>query len=139
MAHYAKLSEENIVISCHAVNDADTMKNGVEDEATGIAFLTKVHGWPHWKRYSYHMRDGYRINQDCSVSEDQSRAFRKNGAVVGGSYDPIRDAFIAPKPYNSWLLNETTCNWEAPITRPEGNNDYYWNESTLSWDIVEKI
>jgi hypothetical protein len=138
MAHYAKLSEENIVLACLSVRDEDTMKDGIEDEATGIAFLTKTQGWPLWKRYSYHMRNGYRINNDGSVAEDQTNAFRKNGASVGGSYDPIRDAFISEKPYSSWILNETTCVWEPPITRPKSDTNgvpdrYIWNEDTLSY------
>jgi len=138
MAHYAKLSEENIVISCHAVNDQDTIKDGIEDEATGIAFLTKIHGWPHWRRYSYNMRNGYRVNSDGSIAEDQSKAFRKNAAGIGSKYDSIRDAFIDPKPYSSWVLNETTCVWEPPITRPKSDTNgvpdrYHWNEDTLSY------
>ena len=63
--------------------------------------------------------------------------FRKNYAGVGYQYDKTRDAFIAPKPYASWLLNEDTCIYEAPVALPDTENRYTWNESTLSWDIVE--
>jgi hypothetical protein len=138
MAHFAKLSEENIVLALLVVRDEDTIKNGVEDEATGIAFLTKITGWPHWKRYSYNMRNGYRINSDGSIAEDQSKAFRKNAAGIGGKYDSTRDAFIDPKPYNSWILNEDTCVWEPPIPRPKSDTNgvpdrYIWNEDTLSY------
>jgi hypothetical protein len=59
--------------------------------------------------------------------------FRKNYAVIGGRYDPILDAFMAPKPYPSWVLNEETCLWEAPTTRPTDGKVYSWNEQTLNW------
>jgi len=59
--------------------------------------------------------------------------FRKNYAGIGYTYDYMRDAFIAPKPYNSWILNETTCNWESPISYPTDNKIYFWNEDTLQW------
>ena len=63
--------------------------------------------------------------------------FRKNYGGVGYSYDQTRDAFIAPKPYASWILNETTCQWEAPSVIPDDDERYIWNESTTTWDIVE--
>ena len=63
--------------------------------------------------------------------------FRKNYGGVGYSYDQTRDAFIAPKPYASWILNETTCLWEAPVAYPDDGEKYVWNESTTTWDIVE--
>jgi len=62
---------------------------------------------------------------------------RKNYAGIGYIYDQERDAFIAPKEYDSWTLNEETCQWEAPTPYPEDENNYTWNESTLSWDLVE--
>jgi hypothetical protein len=62
---------------------------------------------------------------------------RKNHAGIGYTYDEIRDAFIAPKPFNSWILNESTCIWEAPVDRPQNKNIYNWNELTLSWDLIE--
>ena len=63
--------------------------------------------------------------------------FRKNYGGVGYSYDQTRDAFIAPKPYASWILNEETCQWEAPVAYPDDGEKYVWNESTTNWDIVE--
>ena len=66
-------------------------------------------------------------------SGDQSKAFRKNYAFIGGTYDPVRDAFISPKCFDSWILNEQTCQWEAPVPYPDDGNIYYWNEETLSW------
>ena len=61
---------------------------------------------------------------------------RKNFAGVGYSYDQTRDAFIAPKPYASWILNEDTCLWEAPVARPEDDNMYTWNESIKNWELI---
>jgi hypothetical protein len=62
---------------------------------------------------------------------------RKNYASIGYTYDSTRDAFVAPKPYNSWTLNEETCHWQAPVAYPNDEGIYTWNESTLSWDLVE--
>jgi len=62
--------------------------------------------------------------------------FRKNYAGVGYTYDKTRDAFIAPKPFNSWTLNETTCQWEAPVAYPEDGESYKWNETNLNWEII---
>jgi hypothetical protein len=62
---------------------------------------------------------------------------RKNHAGIGYTYDEDRDAFIPKKPFNSWVLNEDTCLWEAPVAKPEDDNMYTWNELTLSWDILE--
>jgi hypothetical protein len=76
---------------------------------------------------------------------DQSKAFRKNYAGIGYMYDPIRDAFIPPKPFNSWVLNDDTCLWEAPVAMPEdaGTGDppkrYQWDEATVSWKEVETV
>jgi hypothetical protein len=63
--------------------------------------------------------------------------FRKNYAGVGYTYDQERDAFIPPKPFNSWVLNEEICQWEAPVALPDTENRYTWNETTTTWDLVE--
>jgi len=62
--------------------------------------------------------------------------FRKNFAGIGYQYDQQKDAFIAPKPFSSWILNEDTCRWESPIPYPQDNNKYNWNEQNQSWDLV---
>lgn len=62
---------------------------------------------------------------------------RKNYAGVGYTYDPIRDAFIPPKPYPSWVLDEDTCQWDSPTPKPQDGSIYQWNEETLQWDLVE--
>ena len=67
------------------------------------------------------------------IQTSYSGSIRKNYAGVGFNYDTVRDAFIAPQPYASWILNETTCRWEAPTARPDDGNDYEWNEDTTAW------
>jgi hypothetical protein len=120
MASFAKIGLNGKVIEgLSVVNEVLHDANGVEQESIGIDFLTKLTGYPVWVQTSY------------------NNNFRKNYAGIGYTYDEDRDAFIAKKPYNSWVLNESTCLWEAPIARPNDGNKYRWNESTLIWDIVE--
>ena len=93
-----------------------------------------------WIQTSYNTRGGVHYQPNSSIpSEDQSKALRKNYAGVGYSFDKQRNAFIPPKPFNSWILNETTCTWKPPIDIPttvlESNQYYFWNESTLNWEI----
>lgn len=117
MAHFAKLDENNVVLEVNVVNNSDCLdENGTESEAAGIAFLTAWSGgYPHWKQTSY------------------SGSLRKNYAGVGYTYDPVRDAFIAPKPFPSWLLNEDTCQWQAPILYPQDGGAYIWDEAESKW------
>jgi len=70
------------------------------------------------------------------VQTSYNNNFRKNYANVGFTYDAIRDAFIPPKPYNSWVLNEDTCLWGAPVAKPDDDKMYTWNEETQAWDEV---
>jgi hypothetical protein len=129
MAHFAKLNSENIVIRVNSVaNEVLKDSNGIEQEAIGIEFLKNLHGWENWKQTSYNTIGG--------VHNNGGIPFRKNYAGTGYTYDEQRDAFIGPKPFNSWILNEDTCIWEAPIPMPQDNNIYSWNEETLSWDLV---
>jgi hypothetical protein len=118
MAHFAKLGIDNIVLEIFVVNNIDTMTpQGEEREEIGVEFLRKLTGHETWKQTSY------------------SRRFRKNYAAIGHTYDSTRDAFISPKPYSSWTLDEDTCRWKSPIPMPTNENKTYtWNESTLSWD-----
>ena len=105
MAHFAKIK-----------NGIVTQVIVAEEE-----FIEQLPGY--WIQTSYNTRGG--------VHSLGGTPFKKNYAGVGYTYDTLRDAFISPKPYPSWILNEETCLWEAPTTKPEGN--YYWDESTLSW------
>jgi hypothetical protein len=94
-----------------------------------------------WLQTSYNTYGGIHYKPNTipirsEPSEDQSKALRKNYASVGYTYDVVRDAFIPPKKYESWTLNETTCLWEPPTPMPEDGNTYYWDESTLSWKLL---
>jgi hypothetical protein len=115
MAHFAKLGVGNIVEQVIVIsNDVSTT------EQAGVDFINKLYNTRDvWKQTSYNGN------------------IRKNYAGIGFQYDQTRDAFIAPKPFNSWILNQDTCRWEAPVAKPEDENKYRWNESTLTWDIVE--
>ena len=130
MASFAKIGLNNKVIEVLSVNN-EILKdsNGVEQEVNGIDFLTKLTGYPLWKQTSYNTHGGVHDNGETPL--------RKNYAGIGYTYDEDRDAFIPKKPFNSWILNEDTCLWEAPIARPNDDNKYRWNESTLTWDIAE--
>jgi hypothetical protein len=120
MAHFAKIGLNNKVIEVLVVhNDVLKDSNGIEKEDIGIDFLTKLTGWAIWKQTSY------------------NENFRKHYAGIGYTYDEDRDAFIPKKPYNSWILNESTCNWESSIPYPQDNNRYKWNEQNQSWDLIE--
>ena len=132
MASFAKIGLNNKVIEVLSVNN-EVLKDadGIEQENIGIDFLTKLTGWAIWKQTSYNTHKG--------VHDKGGIPFRKNHAGIGYTYNEDRDAFIPKKPFNSWILNETTCNWEAPVAKPNDNNLYSWNEQTLSWDILEKI
>jgi hypothetical protein len=86
------------------------------------------------KRTSYNTKGGIYYNPITNLpDDDQSKAFRKNYAGLGFTYDPIRDAFISPKPYPSWILNEGSCIWEAPVLYPNDGQLYSWDETTKSW------
>jgi len=82
-----------------------------------------------WIQTSYNTRGG--------VHTLGGTPLRKNYAGIGYTYDAQKDAFIPPKPYNSWTLNETSCLWEPPTPKPNDDKIYRWNESTTSWDVVE--
>lgn len=117
MAHFAKLDENNIVLEVIVINNNELLENGIELESKGIEFCQSLFGG-NWKQTSYNGN------------------FRKNYAGIGFYYDSVRDAFIEPKPFNSWILNENTCKWESPIPMPNDNNLYAWNEDNQTWDEV---
>jgi hypothetical protein len=129
MASFAKIGLNSKVIEVLSVNN-EVLKdsNGVEQEDIGIDFLTKLTGYPVWKQTSYNTHGG--------VHSSGGTPLRKNHAGIGYTYDETRDAFISPKPFNSWILNENTCLWEAPVSKPQDQNMYIWNELTLSWDLI---
>ena len=129
MASFAKLNSENIVITVESVvNEVLKDSNGIEQENIGIDFLKSLYGQDtNWKQTSYNTHGG--------VHSLGGIPFRKNHAGIGMTYDQTRDAFIPPKPFNSWILNENTCLWDAPVARPNDNNIYSWNEETQSWTL----
>jgi len=130
MASFAKIGLNNKVIEVQSVvNEVLHDSNGVEQEAIGIDFLTKLTGWSIWIQTSYNTHGG--------VHSSGGTPLRKNHAGIGYTYDEDKDAFIAPKPYASWILNETTCQWEAPTAYPINGKDYTWNETTTSWDLID--
>jgi hypothetical protein len=130
MASFAKIGLNGKVIEVlSVVNEVLHDANGIEQESIGIDFLTKLTGYPIWKQTSYNTHGGVHSNGGTPL--------RKNHAGIGYIYDEDRDAFISPKPFKSWILNETTCLWQSPIPYPQDNNKYNWNEETLSWDIIE--
>ena len=89
-----------------------------------------------WIQTSYNTRGGKHYDQDGNESADQSKALRKNYAGVGYLYDHVLDAFMPPKPYPSWTLDENTCWWVAPVAYPEDGNQYNWNEANQTWDLI---
>ena len=132
MASFAKIGLNNKVIEVLSVHNNELLdSNGVEQEVNGIDFLTKLTGWSIWVQTSYNTHSGVHDNGEIPL--------RKNHASIGFTYDEDRDAFIPEKFYNSWVLNETTCLWEAPVAMPttelEDNQYYSWNESILNWEI----
>jgi hypothetical protein len=136
MASFAKLNSNNIVETVISINNTViTDSNEIEQEQLGVDFINQLYNTNNtWKQTSY--------NTNAGLHSLGGIPFRKNHAGIGFQYDLQRDAFIAPKPYNSWVLNEETCIWNAPVAMPtaqlEENQYYSWNESTLSWDLVTK-
>ena len=133
MASFAKIGLNNKVIEVLSVNNNELLdSNGVEQEVNGIDFLTKLTGWSIWVQTSY------------------NNNFRKNHAGIGMTYDEDRDAFITPKPYALWILNEDTCLWQSPIgnipilnSEQQDQNtagthrwNYVWNENNQTWDLT---
>ena len=134
MASFAKIGLNGKVIAVQHLND-DVMQdaNGNSTEALGVDFLTNLTGWAVWKQTSY--------NTFANEHKLGGTPFRKNYATIGGTYDEDRDAFIGPKPYASAVLNETTCQWEAPIPHPDPNTTsvrYNFNPETNSWEEISR-
>lgn len=116
MAHFAKLNKDNIVEQVIVVNNNECVIDGVEQEIAGVNFCKSIFGTDTiWKQTSYNGN------------------IRKNFAGIGYHYDEQLDAFIPPKPFDSWALNEQTCTWESPIPYPSDGKLYFWDESQLNW------
>jgi len=118
MAHFAEINDQNIVQRIIVVHNNELLNSdGVEQESLGISFCQSLFGG-NWKQTSFNGN------------------IRKNFAGIGFSYDSARDAFIAPKPFNSWVLDEETCQWQAPIEMPDDGSIYIWNEEATSWSLA---
>lgn len=116
MAHFAELDANNVVLQVLVVRNEDILdENGVESEAIGVQRCKDLFGGVDWKQTSYNGN------------------FRKRYAGIGDVYNKELDAFIAPKLYESWILNLETGKWEAPIPIPQDDNHYSWDEETKSW------
>jgi hypothetical protein len=120
MAHFAKVKDGTVISVIVAEQDfINTYDDGIPGQ---------------WIQTSYNTRGGVHYEPNSSTpSADQSKALRKNYAGIGFTYDPVRDAFIPPKPYDSWVLNEDTCLWDSPVSYPNDGKMYRWVEETLSW------
>jgi len=117
------------------------VNNGIVEQvivAEPEFFETFVDSSPgQWIQTSYNTRGGKHYDPETGeLSADQTKALRKNYAGIGFTYDAAKDAFIPPKPFNSWLLDEDTCLWNAPVAYPDDGGLYQWNEETTSWDAV---
>ena len=124
MAHFAKLDENNVVIFVTVGRQEDDGKEAELTARTGDLY----------KQTSYNTRGGVHYDPTTGEpSEDQSKAFRFNYAGIGFIYDEARDGFIPPKPFDSWVLDEATCLWVAPVPYPEDGKVYRWDEDTVSW------
>jgi hypothetical protein len=116
MAHFAQLNESNEVIQVIVVHNNELMMDGQENETKGVLFCKSLYGEEtRWKQTSY------------------NGSFRKNYAGPSYTYDEQRDAFIPPKPYPSWVLDENTCQWGSPTPMPTDDKLYTWNEESTSW------
>ena len=124
MAHFARI--KNGIVDFVTVGRDDDENR--EDELAHD-------GWT-YRRTSYNTRGGVHYGPDGQPSADQSKALRKNYAGIGYTYDSERDAFVPPKPFNSWVLNEDSCLWDAPVPMPEEGR-WTWDEDTVSWKEVE--
>ena len=121
MSHLAQVNENNDVVQVIRINQ-DVIDTGVFGDPSSFV------------QTSYNTRGGVHYDPDTGLpSEDQSKAFRKNFAGIGFKYDRVRDAFIPPKDFPSWVLNEDSCLWEAPTPMPTDGKTYSWDEPTLSW------
>ena len=121
MAHFAELGLNSKVIGVHVVDNENLFDaGGNEQEQIGIDYLLGIHGDGTWVQTSY------------------NNNIRKNYAGIDHKYDDELDAFIRPKPFTSWTLNEDTCQWEAPVDMPTDGKPYSWNEEIQEWYLVEE-
>jgi hypothetical protein len=127
MSHFAKLDENNVVIFVTVGRQEDDGKEAELCARTGDRYV----------QTSYNTRGGVHYDPNTQQpSADQSKALRKNYAGIGYTYDEARDAFIPPQPFPSWILDEDTCWWQAPVPMPDDGGDYIWNEEIQNWEPI---
>jgi len=126
MAHFSKLGVGNVVEKVVVVNN-----DVATTEQAGVDFLNDLYGTNDvWKQTSYNTKGGVHLLDGTP--------FRKNYGAIGFKYNETLDGFIPPQRFKSWILNETSCLWEAPVAYPEDGQDYDWNETDKTWDLVEE-
>ena len=125
MAHHALIDENGIVTDVMTGIDEGEVVDGISDWE---AFYGELHGQT-CKRTSY--------NTYGNQHKEGGTPFRGNYAGIGMVYDEGRDVFLYPQPYPSWVLNEDTCLWDPPVAMPDDDQDYLWDEDSLSWLVVE--
>jgi len=137
MGYFVTIDENNFVNKVSTINNNVFTINNIERNDLANDFLNNLYNTSYvWLQTSYNTRGGVHYQADNNTpSVDQSKAFRKNYAGIGYYYDSIRDAFIPPKPFPSWILNEQSCLWQSPIPYPNDGNNYYWNEEIQQWNI----
>ena len=126
MAHFAKLGLNGKVL------EVQTLSNNIATtEQAGVNFLSEKSNWIIWVQCSYNTKEGIHLLGGTP--------FRKNYPGIGFKYDEDRDAFIPPKPslFPSWIIDEDTCTWKAPVEKPTDGQKYIWNESTQEWTLVD--
>lgn len=129
MANFAKIGLNNKVLQVIFIDNINSMtKEGVEDEAVGVEFCKNNFGHDVWLKTSF--------NTNANKHLGGGTPFRGNYAMVGGYYDSQLDAFITPKPFESWVLNTEYFLWEAPVVKPEDGKKYSWDESNVSWRVI---
>jgi hypothetical protein len=129
MAHFALLDENNVVVTVLVGRKEDDGQEKVLTERTGQVY----------RQTSYNTRGGVHYDpRTGEPSQDQSKALRKNYAGIGFTYDEKRDAFIPPKPYESWVLDEKSCQWVAPFEMPS-DGQYDWNETEKNWKKLDNL
>jgi hypothetical protein len=137
MAHYALVDENNVVVQVITGRNEDEI---VEEVSDWEAHYSEVTGY-NAIQTSYNTLGGvhYGVDEDGNriPSKDQTKALRKNYAGIGYTYDEERDAFIPPKPFESWVLNEDSCLWESPVPYPTDGERYVWDEESGAWVEVE--
>lgn len=125
MAHYAFLDDNNIVVEIIPGKDENFDNINWEEHYGNVRQLV-------CKRTSYNSLGGIHYDSETNLP-DGKPAYRKNYAGIGYAYDVALDAFIPPKPFPSWILNEQTCLWDAPVPKPNDGSLYYWDETSQSW------